>query len=249
MFSFLRQSSKPPTSVTVDLDGRPVDVAVKISKRAASFRLSLPAAGPLLTVPERARWADAEAFLMRHRNWLAARLPRTARQKRLEAGSEVPLRGVPHLVVGTGVLRGRVEIVPHFDLPELHVPGSPEHQPRRLFDWLKGEALADLTERSAFHAGRLGVKVKDIKLRSQSSRWGSCSSTGSINYNWRLILAPSFVLDYVAAHEVAHLVEMNHSDAFWNTVKRTLPDMERGRAWLKAHGRELMAWEPPGNGG
>ena len=153
-----------------------------------------------------------------------------------------------NLVVGTGQSRGRVERVELLDLPELRVPGLVEHQPRRLFDWLKGEALADLTERSAFHAARLGVTVKEIKLRSQSSRWGSCSSNGSINYNWRLILAPPFVLDYVAAHEVAHLVEMNHSDAFWATVKRTLPDMERGRAWLKAHGRELMAWQPPRSG-
>jgi len=249
MFSFLRQTPKAPKSVTVELDGRPGEVAVKLSTRASSFRLSLPASGPVLTQPERSRWADAEAFLLRHRHWLAARLPRTARSMRLEAGTEVPLRGVPHLVVGTGVPRGRVEILPLVDLPELRVPGTPEHQPRRLFDWLKAEALADLSERSAFHAQRLGVTVKDIKLRSQSSRWGSCSSTGSINYNWRLILAPPFVLDYVAAHEVAHLVEMNHSDAFWATVTRTLPDMERGRAWLKAHGRQLMAWEPPGNSG
>ncbi|MBI4046492.1 MAG: M48 family metallopeptidase, partial [Devosia nanyangense] len=86
------------------------------------------------------------------------------------------------------------------------------------------------------------VKVVSISMRSQSTRWGSCSSSGRLNFNWRLVLAPDYVLDYVAAHEVAHLVEMNHSPAFWATVKRTLPDMARGRAWLKAHGRELMAY-------
>jgi predicted metal-dependent hydrolase len=246
MFSFLRQSTKPPASITLDLDGRAVVVAVKVSKRAKSFRLALPAAGPVLTLPERARWSDAEAFLLRQRHWLAARLPRAATQKLLVPGVELPLRGEAHLVVGTGQLRGRVEIVPRFDLPELHVPGTPEHQPRRLYDWLKAEALADLTARSAFHAERLAVDITDIRMKSQSSRWGSCSSTGAINYNWRLVLAPPFVLDYVAAHEVAHLVEMNHSPAFWQTVTRTLPDMERGRAWLKAHGRELMSWERPG---
>lgn len=246
MFSFLRQRPAPPSVTHIALDGVSVAVAVKVSKRARSFRLSLPAAGPLLTLPEGARWADAEAFLHRHRHWLAARLPRATQAQRLEAGMQIPLRGVPHLVAPTGTLRGRVELQESAEGPALAVPGAPEHQPRRLYDWLKAEALADLVARSDYHAARLGVSVKQVRLRSQSSRWGSCSSSGNINYNWRLILAPPFVLDYVAAHEVAHLVEMNHSAAFWATVKRTLPDMERGRSWLKAHGRELMAWQAPG---
>ena len=245
MFSFLRQRAAPPKTTQIELDGTVVSIAVKVSVRARAFRLSLPAAGPLLTLPEGARWADAEAFLHRHRHWLAARLPRTARAQRLEVGTRVPLRGVPHLVMATGTLRGRVEIIYNHDGPGLHVPGEPAHQPRRLYDWLKAEALGDLNRQSLFHAQRLGVTVKQVRLRSQSSRWGSCSSTGNINYNWRLILAPPHVLDYVAAHEVAHLVEMNHSDAFWTTVTRTLPDMERGKAWLKAHGRDLMAWQAP----
>jgi predicted metal-dependent hydrolase len=245
MFSFLRQKSAPPARTQLDIDGRVVDVTVRVSKRARAFRLSLPATGPLLTLPEKARWSDAEAFLNRHKHWLAARLPRTPTVQSLAHGSIVPLRGVPHRIVATGSVRGRVAMDETADGPALLVPGAPEHQPRRLYDWLKIVALEDLTERSLFHAARLEVSVKQIRLRSQSSRWGSCSSTGAINYNWRLILAPPFVLDYVAAHEVAHLVEMNHSPAFWATVERTLPDMERGRAWLKSHGRQLMAWQPP----
>jgi len=86
------------------------------------------------------------------------------------------------------------------------------------------------------------VTVKAISMRSQSTRWGSCSSTGKLNFNWRLILAPPYVLDYVAAHEVAHLVQMNHSTAFWRTVEKALPTMARGRDWLKEHGRELMVY-------
>ncbi|MBJ3785808.1 M48 family metallopeptidase [Devosia sediminis] len=246
MFSFLRQRTAPPKTTQIEVDGAPVSIAVKVSARARSFRLSLPASGPLLTLPETARWSDAEAFLHRHRHWLAARLPRAAQAQRLEAGVMLPLRGVPHLVVGTGALRGRVDLAQTADGPVLRVPGDAAHQPRRLYDWLKAQALVDLTAQSQHHAARLGVTVKQVRLRSQSSRWGSCSSTGNINYNWRLILAPPHVLDYVAAHEVAHLVEMNHSDAFWATVERTLPDMERGKAWLKAHGRELMAWQAPG---
>lgn len=245
MFSFLRQRSAPPLVTHLDLDGVSTAVAVRTSKRAKSFRLSIPVTGPLLTIPERARWADAEAFLLRHRHWLAARLPRTVGARRLGAGIELPLRGVPHHMVSTGALRGLVEVVDG----EIRVPGASEHQPRRLYDWLKRQALDDLTRQSQIHADRLGVEVRQVRLRSQSSRWGSCSSTGNINYNWRLILAPPHVLDYVAAHEVAHLVEMNHSPAFWATVTRTLPDMERGRAWLKAHGRELMSWQAPGSDG
>jgi len=246
MVSFLRQPTPPPSATQIELDGVTVSVTVKLSKRTRSFRLSLPASGPLLTLPEGARWADAEAFLHRHRHWLAARLPRAAQAKRLEVGAVMPLRGVAHLVVATGALRGRVQALDLPDGPVLQVPGDPAHQPRRLYDWLRAQALADLSRQSAVHAGRLGVKVKQIRLRSQSSRWGSCSSTGNINYNWRLILAPPHVLDYVAAHEVAHMLEMNHSPAFWATVARTLPDMARGKAWLKAHGRELMAWQAPG---
>ncbi len=247
MFSFLRQRPELPPKIThIDLDGVRTAVSVKVSKRARSFRLSLPASGPLLTLPERARWADAEAFLHRHRHWLAARLPRTASAQVLGTGMDLPLRGELHRVEASGMLRGRVERGADEFGPFLRVPGDVQHQPRRLYDWLKAEALAELQQSSAFHAGRLGVSVKQVRLRNQSSRWGSCSSTGNINYNWRLILAPPFVLDYVAAHEVAHLVEMNHSPAFWSTVTRTLPDMERGRAWLKAHGRGLMAWQAPG---
>lgn len=248
MFSFLRQSPAPPTVIHIDLDGVRTAVAVRTSKRARSFRLSLPPGGPLLTLPEKARWADAEVFLLRHRHWLAARLPRIAAAQVLGAGIELPLRGEVHRVIASGQLRGRVDQAADEDGPFLRIPGDPQHQPRRLYDWLKAEALADLQARSAVHAHRLGVVVKQVRLRSQSSRWGSCSSTGNINYNWRLVLAPPFVLDYVAAHEVAHLVEMNHSPAFWATVARTLPDMERGRAWLKTHGRTLMAWQAPGEG-
>jgi predicted metal-dependent hydrolase len=242
---FFRAKQNIPASTQLDIDGEPVAIAVRVSKRARSFRLSLPATGPVLSLPEGARWADAEAFLHRHRHWLAARLPRTNPAQRLQAGISMPLRGVPHQIVAKGVLRGRVEHARDDDGPMLLVPGASEHQPRRLYDWLKVEAMADLVERSAFHAGQLGVTYRQIRLRSQSSRWGSCSSNGTINYNWRLILAPPHVLDYVAAHEVAHLVEMNHSAAFWSTVERTLPDMARGRAWLKSHGRGLMAWQAP----
>lgn len=234
---------KIPSSTELAIDDRMVSVTVRIHARARSYRLSLPHNGvPVLTLPPHGKWVEAEAFLLRHSNWLAARLKRAPAAVNLGNGGMVPLRGVEHAIIGTGKVRGRVAVSQNDNGPVLLVPGDPAHQARRLIDWLKTEAAVDLAARTAVHAGRLGVTVKSIKLRSQSSRWGSCSSSGNLNYNWRLIMAPPHVLDYVAAHEVAHLVEMNHSDAFWATVKRALPEMERGRAWLKAHGRELMLY-------
>ncbi|MDB5473477.1 MAG: family metallopeptidase [Devosia sp.] len=237
-----RTKPKIPSSTIIDIDGVPTSIIVRVNARARSYRLSLPhTKGPVLTLPPHGKWAEAEAFLHRHRPWLAARINRAPQAGRFAHGGQVPLRGVEHRIVGTGKVRGRVQTGEIDGVPALFVPGEPAHQARRLTDWFKEQAAIELAARTAQHASALGVSVKSIRMRSQASRWGSCSSSGNINYNWRLILAPPFVLDYVAAHEVAHLVEMNHSAAFWETVRRTLPEMDRGRAWLKAHGRQLMA--------
>lgn len=234
---------KWPAVTQTEIDGRPLEVLVRVSTRARNYRLSIPHAGaPVLTVPHYGRWSEAQAFLDRQGAWLAARLKRAAKPVSFTAGSVIPLRGVAHRIRATGRVRGSVEISAGDNGPLLMVPGDPEHRARRLTDWLKGEAQQALEARSKVHAKKLRVAVRSVSTRNQSTRWGSCSSSGNLNYNWRLILAPEFVLDYVAAHEVAHLLEMNHSSAFWAVVKRALPDMERGRAWLRAHGRQLMAY-------
>lgn len=232
-----------PETTEARVDGRLVAVAVRVSSRARNYRLSIPHHGaPVLTVPRHGRWSEAEAFLNRQTAWLAARLKRAAKPVSFRAGALVPLRGVDHRIVPTDRIRGRVEVATIDEAPALMVPGEAAHRARRLLDWLKAEAQRDLERRVVVHAKRLDVTVTAVAMRSQSTRWGSCSTTGRLNFNWRLVLAPPFVLDYVAAHEVAHLVEMNHSQAFWDTVERTLPGMERGRAWLKAHGRQLMVY-------
>lgn len=125
------------------------------------------------------------------------------------------------------------------DLPRICVSGGPEHGPRRLADWLRTQAKADLTDRTLHHAANLNGHVKRISVRDQNTRWGSCSTTGTISYSWRLIFAPQNVLDYVAAHEAAHLREMNHGPRFWRLVRETMPDMQKARAWLKQNGAEL----------
>ncbi len=240
----LSRRSKPsiwPQSIRLDIAGAPVAVAIRVHPRARAYRLRLENAGEArLTVPPHGNRAEAEAFIHRHRAWLEARLKRAPKPLPFVEGAIVPLRGVDHRIVATGRVRGTVEATAENDEPILLVPGAPAHLGRRLTDWLRREAERDLSERAAIHAAGLGVRPKGLSLRGQSSRWGSCSNKGRLSFNWRLVLAPPFVLDYVAAHEVAHLKEMNHSPAFWTAVERMLPDYKRGRAWLRAHGGELM---------
>ena len=232
-----------PVSTSIVIDAEPVMVRVRVNTRARAYRLSVGARGePVLTIPRAGRWSEAEAFLERNRGWLAARLAKAATPYAIIPGGAIPLRGIRHGLVSLDVLRGRVAVVIDAETgPVLHVPGGPEHMRRRLVDWLKAEARRDLDAACARHAGTLGVSVAAITLRDQSTRWGSCSSARALNFNWRLVLAPPFVLDYVAAHEVAHILEMNHRPVFWGTVARALPDYERGKAWLKANGAGLMA--------
>ena len=124
-------------------------------------------------------------------------------------------------------------------------PATPPHHNRRVGDFLKREAQRDLDAASRRYAEALDVTIKRISVRDQSSRWGSCSSTGVLSFSWRLILAPPFVLDYLAAHEVAHLVELNHSPRFWRLLKRLNPDTERAKAWLDTHGTDLHRYGAP----
>ncbi|WP_415155124.1 M48 family metallopeptidase [Maritalea sp.] len=241
---FSRKSDPIPDSTAIQIDGERQQIIVRQNNRARRYRITLDSRqGIILTIPKSGNWRDAEKFLQTQHNWLAARQHHVMTPVLIGLGATIPLRGVNSLIQSTGKLRGVPRVEQAEDAQILHVPGAPEHVGRRTIDWLKREAKADLTERVAVHTVRLGVRHKAISMRDQSTRWGSCSSAGHLNFNWRLILAPPFVLDYVAAHEVAHLIEMNHSQAFWDQVVRTLPDMARGRTWLKAHGRTLFAYQ------
>lgn len=216
---------------------------MRVHPRARHYRLSISAAGEaILSVPPNGKLKDAQTFLQRQSNWLEVRLKRRCKPISFVEGAIIPLRGIDHKLVSTGKVRGQVNIENWDEEPCLLVPGGTDHMARRLTDWLKEQALSDLTLHSDHHAKSLNVTRGAISIRAQSTRWGSCSSQKNLSYNWRLILAPTFVLDYVAAHEVAHICEMNHSDAFWDKVRQTLPEMEKGRNWLKENGNRLMSY-------
>jgi predicted metal-dependent hydrolase len=194
----------------------------------------------ILTMPPRGNLAEAREFAQLHGGWIAARLGRLPKAAPFQAGTVVPLRGVPHRLVHRAGERGTVWTETR-DSGEriLCVAGGAEHMDRRVHDFLKREARKDLHRASQAYAEALGVRVKRVSLRDQSSRWGSCTSAGSLSFSWRLILAPPYVLDYLAAHEVAHLVEMNHSARFWRVVGRVCDHVERAKRWLDTHGNDL----------
>ncbi|MEM9723898.1 MAG: M48 family metallopeptidase, partial [Pseudomonadota bacterium] len=124
----------------------------------------------------------------------------------------------------------------------LEVGGPVADAGRRALLWLKEQARATLTDRAAWYADQLGAPFSKVSIRDTRSRWGSCSSAGALSFSWRLVMAPPRVLDYVAAHEVAHLREMNHSARFWAVVDGLKPDWRKDRAWLRAHGAGLHCY-------
>ncbi len=194
----------------------------------------------ILTMPPRGTLVEARDFAERHGAWIAARLGRLPKPAPFRPGTLVPLRGVEHRIVHRAGARGTVWTEMRSSGERiLCAAGGVEHIERRIHDFLKREARQHLVKASQHYAQALDVRVRRITIRDQSSRWGSCTSAGSLSFSWRLILAPPYVLDYLAAHEVAHLVEMNHSPRFWRLVGRICPHTERAKAWLDTHGNDL----------
>jgi predicted metal-dependent hydrolase len=214
--------------------------------RRYTLRIDAPTREVVLTMPPRGSVREAKEFAQKHGGWIAARLKRLPEATPFAHGVEVPLRGEPHRIVHRRGERGTVWTETDGSGQRLLcVAGEPPHVDRRISDFLKREAQRDLDAASRGYAAQIGVSVKRICVRDQSSRWGSCSNTGVLSFSWRLILAPPFVLDYLAAHEVSHLVELNHSPRFWRLVKRLYPQLERAKVWLDANGTDLHRYGLP----
>jgi predicted metal-dependent hydrolase len=205
--------------------------------RRLVLRLNASGTGVLVTVPHGVSRVKALEFTQRSRGWIEDRVRSRGGLIHLEDGEILPLRGVPHEIRGTGSRRGVVRADPLRRVIE--VPGDPLHVRRRLFDFLKAAAREDLTRASEHYAALMGVNYRRIAIRDQRSRWGSCSAQGDLSYSWRLILAPDYVLDYVAAHEVAHLRHLNHSPRFWRLVLTHCQEAARAKNWLRAHGQDV----------
>lgn len=229
------------------IDGRPVPVTLRRHRAARRLILRIDARGDgvVVTVPWGASFADALDFAASQAGWIWAQTRRKPDLVPLRPGSEVPVRGLIHQVVHRHGGRRPVWIEAG-EPPRLCVSGDLPHAERRISDWLKAEARRDLLAASSAYARRMNARFSRLTVRDTTSRWGSCSTTGALSYSWRLVLAPASVLDYVAAHEVAHLIEMNHGRAFWGLVEAHCPGAAEARRWLKRNGHALHRYGAAG---
>ncbi len=239
-----KQQMSEPIQIAVEHGDQTLTVELRPNPRARRYILKLDSKDrkAIVTVPKGGSRKQAERFARDQADWIVERLDRLEEPLPFAPDVLLPLRGVDHRLVATGATRGLVKVVEADNGPELHVAGSPEHFARRVQDYLKSEALKDYRRLSAHHSKTLRVQPGAIRLRDGKSRWGSCSSNKTLNYSWRLILAPPEVLDYLVAHEVAHLREMNHGPEFWAHVAVLCPHYNRHRKWLQTQGVQLWRY-------
>jgi predicted metal-dependent hydrolase len=236
----LFQKSPPAHPEMLKIDGRLLEVRVRLNPRARRMIVKVnPATGEVsVTAPSRRGLSAALDFARGEKEWIAGQLAKAPGPVALFIGAVIPFRGEPHEIrAATG---GPAPVWANDGV--IWVRGDAAHAPRRVLDFLKLEARKTFESNVLCYAETLGVKPSRITVRDTASRWGSCSSARALSFSWRLILAPSFVLNYVVAHEVAHLREMNHSARFWAHVRNIAPNMEMAQAWLRTNGRDLQRY-------
>ena len=217
-----------------------VPVRVRVSRRARRLALRIDAVADAveLVLPPRTSLPRALNFLKSNRDWLETRLAALPPRIVLCDGERVPVFGLPHRIRHIARARGHGPV--WIEGQEIRVTGDPAHVARRVRDFLKEKARDELGRRARRLALQLGRKVGRISVRDTTTRWGSCSANGNLAFSWRLIMAPEAVLHYVVAHEVAHLVEMNHGPRFWKLVDRLVPNVDRQRDWLNRNRAWLL---------
>lgn len=249
MFALLKKPVRVPRKPletvkrTLEVGNRAMPLTIRENHRATRITLRIEPGGRglNLTVPAGLHRREIDDFLDRHQGWLLTKLAKFSTDNPIRHGGRISLRGVPHRIHHTQALRGLTECVVMDGEAVLKVSGLEEHMGRRISAYLKKEARRDLEQRVALHAAVIRKPVKSITMKDTRSRWGSCSWDGNLSFSWRIVMAPPLVIDYLAAHEVAHLKEMNHGPQFWTLCRELCPGMEEARRWLKLHGSQLHA--------
>ena len=226
----------------ITLDEPPIRVRLRILARARRFTLRLDPAGDgaLLTLPPGVPLAEAQGFLLRQSGWLSGALARAPGRIAVGNGTWLPIAGEE---VEVCLLKGPRR-APYLEHGRLMLAGAAGLAPGpSIAAFLKTRARDAVVPAARRYAAMLSRDAGAISLRDTRSRWGSCSAAGRLSFSWRLAMAPPEVLDYVAAHEVAHLAEMSHAPRFWAVVERLQPRYREPRAWLKSEGRRLHAFD------
>jgi len=236
----VRRPAKP-TVRALSVDGVPAPLEVRASSRARRLTLRVDPARELVQVVAPPGVGDAEVkrFVGRHLEWVMKRLAAIPPRFPFVPGAVLPILGRAHTLRHDPALGRTARLVEGPDGPLLLVGGEAAFVPARTLAFLKAEAKRQLADRARDKAALIGARVMAVTVRDTRSRWGSCSTTGRLSFSWRLLLTPEPVFDYVVAHEVAHLREMNHSPRFWALCASLTPEVEGPRAWLKANGARL----------
>ncbi len=214
----------------------PEGLTVRINRRAKRISLRVNARGEaVLVLPDEKFRAEGLRFAAQKQGWIDKHRTQQPDRVPFAIGSTIPFRGEPHRIARDPWADDLLAVAGR----QITVSGWPDAAERLVQAWLKQQAAADYKTAVAGYAEALGLPIPPITLRDPKTRWGSCSLRKTLSLSWRLILAPPDVLDYVAAHEVSHLLEMNHSARFWALVEGILPRYRRQEAWLKKHGRDL----------
>ncbi len=231
------------TRTEIEIEARAVPLVARVNRRAKRLILKVdPAAGEIhVTAPSKRALPEAIAFARERSGWIAGQLDDSLRARPFVDGGVALLRGVEHTITHAADTRTPVRVAED-PRPQLIVGGAVAHLNRRLVDWMKREARNDFERAVESYCLQLGRKRRAIRIRDTRTRWGSCSSDGSLSFSWRLVMAPPAILQYVAAHECAHLIHMNHSPAFWRQVIALGADPRAAENWFTAHGAALFAY-------
>jgi predicted metal-dependent hydrolase len=236
----------------IDIGGAAVRLKVSGRARRVSLRLDAARGEMVATAPSPRRLAEAAAFAASRRGWIVARLAELPKGAPFAPSAMIEVLGEACLLVSApGRSRWRPACADGAPL-SLSAAGEGEAFARAVLRALKAEARRRLVERTEVYARALERPMPVVAITDARGRWGSCSpprsrgfgsnvEVGRIRYSWRLLLSPSAVLDYVCAHECAHLIEANHSPRFWGVVRDLIGDARPHRAWLRAHGSRLHA--------
>ncbi|MBS0560483.1 MAG: M48 family metallopeptidase [Proteobacteria bacterium] len=227
-----------PESETIALPTGPARVEWRRSQRArrVSLRIDPRVGAVVVTLPMRAGRRAGLALLTTHADWVADRLAALPQAVTLADGAQVRIGGIPHLIRHCPGARGGAWLADGV----LHVSGHPEFLARRVGDFLRAEARRRLSVLVVDKARRAGLTHTRLTIKDTRTRWGSCAADGALAFSWRLVMAPDFALDYVAAHEVAHLRHMNHGPRFWALVDKLTVHRAQAIAWLNEEGPALL---------